>query len=84
MSNLSSSERIAGYLFYSSKLAMLGAKLRKDNREDETWTSDEEKEWDIICDEIDPWFYSLSQEERNAIKGVEEVLSKLTRGESLI
>jgi hypothetical protein len=84
MTNLSSSEKIANYLYYSTKLARLGAKLRKDNRKDETWTLAEEEEWDAICDEIDPWFYSLSQEERDSIKNVEEVLSRLTRGESLI
>lgn len=81
MDKLSSSERIAGYLFYSAKLAVLGSKLRKNGREDETWTLDEEKEWDTICDEIDPWWYALTEEDKKVLEPVEEILGLITRAD---
>lgn len=83
-SHLSSSERIAGYLFYSCKLAMLGAKLRKEGRQDESWTEEENKEYDAVGDEIDLWWYSLSEEEIEVIEPIEVMLAKLTLGESVI
>lgn len=81
VSELSPSERVAGYLFYSTKLAMIGARLRKDNRADESWTVEEEQEWDDCCDELDGWWYALSKEEREFIEPAQLVISVLTRGE---
>lgn len=83
--NLSSTERIAGYIFYSAKLAMLGAKLRKENRPDESWTEQEHKEWDFICDELEPWHHALSEEENLIInENIGIFMAKLIRGESIL
>lgn len=78
---LSPPERISGYLYYSAKLSMLGAKLRKDNRDDSSWTPEEEEEWETIGEEIEPWWYALSKEEKEAISAVEIIMGSLTRGE---
>lgn len=78
---LTSTERIANYLFYLTKLAALGARLRKDERPDESWTVEETKEWDDVCDELEPWCYALSDREREAVDFVEEFVVKLMRGE---
>lgn len=81
---LSSPERIAGYLFYSSKLAMCGARIRKDNRTDYSWTPEEEEEWYSICDDLESWWYALSDEEHTALDAVEIFMAKLTRAESVL
>ena len=81
---LSSCERIAGYLFYSSKLAMVGARLRKNNRSDFSWTPEEHEEWDSVCDEVEPWWYALSDEEHAALSDVEVFMAKLTCDESVL
>ncbi len=80
---MNSSEIIARYLMHSARLAVLGSTIRKDNRSDESWTKEESDEWDAICDDIDPWWYALSEEDKKKIDCVQEVMSKLTCGESL-
>lgn len=74
-------ERLAGYLHYSTKLAMVGAKLRKGDREDSTWTPEEEAEWDAVCDELDGWWYALTPEEKKALEPADLIIASITRGE---
>lgn len=81
MKALPAPERMAGYLLCSAKLAALGARLRKNNRADDTWTDEEDAEWDAISDEMDYWFYALSDEERTLLDPIETFFSSLTRGE---
>lgn len=81
LEQLSPVERVAGYLHLTTKLAMVGARLRKDNRDDSTWTLEEEEEWYSICDELDPWWYALSDEERKTIEPANLIIASITRGE---
>lgn len=86
ISALSPQERVAGYLVHSAKLAELGARLRtkyKDVSDDynEGWNAEEEDEWDRHADELEKWFYELTQDEIHVVKYVEKVLSPLTRAE---
>lgn len=81
--NLTPVERVAGFLVLSAKLATVGAKLRKNGRSDDTWTAEEETEWYEVCDQMDIWYYSLSDDERDAIRPVELILGSITRGEWL-
>jgi len=78
---LSPVERVAGYLYHSAKLAMVGAKIRKGGREDSTWTKEEDAEWDAACDELDGWWYAMSDEEKEAIKPADSIIASITRGE---
>jgi hypothetical protein len=78
---LSPVERVAGYLYHSAKLAMVGAKLRKDNREDDTWTKEEDAEWEAAAEELDGWWYAMSEEEKTAIEPADLILGSITRGE---
>ena len=82
-------ERIAGYVKTCSDLALLGAKLRtkyKDVRTDyyEGWTQEEEAEWDNLCGFIEPYFYALTEEEKQYLQdiGFENLMGQLTRGEN--
>lgn len=75
---LTSCERLAGYMLVSSKLAVIGARLRKDGREDHTWSEAEIEEWDKACDEIDPWWFALSEEEKEGLKNIEVFMADLT------
>lgn len=77
---LTSQERMAGYLATSAALAKLGCSLRL-NKTDEEWTEAETLAWDEIGDESDPWWYSLTGEERKMIYSVDLFLAALTRGE---
>jgi hypothetical protein len=79
--NLTTVERIAGFVAASAKLAAVGAKLRKNGRQDETWTKEEEAEWDAAADEIDPWWYSLSPVEMDSVRPIEVVFASITNGE---
>lgn len=78
---LSPVERIAGYLLVECKLIAILARLRKNGRSDETWTIEEEAEWEDACDQVDPWAYALSEEELEAIKPITCYLSSIGRGE---
>ena len=71
-------ERLAGYMLVSSKLAALGARLRKDGRKDSTWTIEEDEEWYNACIETDPWWFAMSEEEQEAIKKIEVFMADLT------
>lgn len=78
---LSPQERMAGYLVRVARLAELGVKLRL-AKEDNEWTEEESKEWENICDEIDPWFYALTNEENIYLgKICNDLFSALARGE---
>lgn len=76
--DLTSCERLAEYMIASSKLAMVGARLRKNNRDDKTWTTDENKEWNDAADELDPWYYSLTTEEKDKVKKIEIFMADIT------
>jgi hypothetical protein len=77
---LTPQERIAGFMARDARVAEIGCKLRS-HKEDEEWTPEEEKEWDDACDDLDPWWYALSEEEHAAIKEIYLVFSQLARGE---
>ena len=79
-------ERMAGYLLVQAKLAMVGAQLRHKYHDVKTsnsegWNEEEERRWDEIADELDPWFYATSEEEKIAISPATEILGYLTRAE---
>ena len=74
---LTSCERLAGYMIASSKLAMIGARLRKNGRDDKIWSVDENKEWDEAADELDPWWYSLTSEEMEKVKEIEVFMADI-------
>lgn len=83
---LTPQERVAGYLARDAKLAEIGCRLRVRHHHestdyDEKWTPEEEKEWDDACDDIEPWFYALSDEEKQQIWEIVLVFSQLARGE---
>lgn len=77
--------RLAGYFARTAALAECGARLRTE-KEDEDWTEEENAEWDRLCDEIEPWFYALSDAEREFLCGqkFDDFLGKLTRGEDML
>ena len=83
--NLHPTVRIAGYLARNMALAECGAKLRT-VKEDEEWTEEEEAEWDRLCDELDPWFYALTDAERELMTKIDAnfFVSKLARGENVL
>lgn len=74
-------ERVAGYLLYSSKLAVILSRLRKNGRRDETWTEEETKEWELACDDLDPWWYALSTEDQDALLPAQVVIAAASNGE---
>lgn len=83
---LTPQERVAGYLFRLARLADLGARLRtkyKDVSTDysEGWNESEQAEWDSFCDDLDDWFYSIKDDEKEVIQRVDSVLGQLTRAE---
>lgn len=74
--------RLAGYLFRSARLSEIGARLRTKYPDDkDDWSEEEWNEWDAACDEIDPYFYALNQEEKEAVKAADLTLASLCRGE---
>ena len=73
--------RVGGYLRRVAALSELGAVLRLGGREDASWTSDEEAEWDRQCDELDAWHDALTEDERAKLELVEVVLAEICRGE---
>ena len=77
--------RIAGYLTRNAALSEYGAKLRT-VKQDEEWTEEENTEWDRLCDQVEPWWYAMSDDERNWLRreGVENILGKLCRGEEIL
>ena len=77
---LSPPERLAGYLLVKSRLAVLGARLRKDDRQDDTWSVDEVFEWEAISDEIDDWNLCLSPQDIVVLQNIEWFVSDLTCG----
>lgn len=80
-----STVRIAGYLMRLSAFAESAAKLRI-SKEDEEWTAEEESEFEKFCDELDPWFYGMTDDERQFLRksGIENVFGKIARGEKLV
>ena len=80
ISKLSDVERLAGYLLASAKLAAFGAKVRKDDRPDSSWTKEEEDEWDQLADDLDSWAYSLSEKDKKILKKIEWFVADLTCG----
>src|SRR5271166_700760 len=77
---LSSIERMSGYLKRFAALADVGARLRKDEREEETWTEAEEAEFDAASEELDGWYHSLSNKEAAHIEETERTLCDLASG----
>jgi len=77
------SVRMGGYLKHNALLCEYGAKLRS-VKEDEEWTEEESEEWDRLCDELDPWFYALTDKEREALMsaGMQTVFGIVARGET--
>lgn len=73
--------RLAGYLSNLAKLDEYGAKLRTKYDKDESWTREDEKEWDDLCDLNDPWHYALSSEEHQLLEPIVLFMSCLCRGE---
>ena len=78
--------RLIGYLSRSSKLSECGAKLRlahihEATDADERWTDEEEAEWDNLCDNVNPWWEALSNEEKILLKPLECFMACLCRGE---
>lgn len=73
-------QRLAGYLARLAALDEVGARFRT-NKEDEEWTEEEHNEWDKYCDELDPWWYALSEEEKCSVNYVENYMACLCRGE---
>lgn len=73
--------RVAGYLARSARHAELGARLRLNGRPDESWTPEEDAEWDRLCDEIDPWWYAMTDEDKAEARKVDLYLASLCRGE---
>jgi hypothetical protein len=80
ISLLSKIERLSGYLARMAAIDELGAKLRVKG-EDEDWTEEEQNAWDELCDEADPWFYALSDAEKELLKPIENFMACLCRGE---
>ena len=71
-------ERVAGFVLASAKLAVVGARLRKDGRQDDTWTDEENAEWDNAADEIDPWSHALTEEDRKHLWNIEHTFACIT------
>jgi len=82
--NLHPAVRVAGYIVRNAAITECGAKLRT-IKEDEEWSKEEEEEYENACAESEPWFYALTDDERNFLRwsGIENVLGKLCRGEEL-
>ena len=72
---------LAEYLRLNVELARLGAELRKDGRADETWTPEEESQWERIVEPASDLSYDLTAEEKRAIAPVELLLAEICRGE---
>lgn len=76
---LSSEERLAGFLYWTAKVAFIGAVLRtkyKDTSTDysEGWSPAEEAEWEQVVDEHEKWFYATPLSERGGIVLIAEKL----------
>lgn len=73
--------RLAGYLKTLAALDECGAILRtgKDGRDE--WTPEEEKRWEELDDEFEPWHYALTEEEHELIKPIVNFMACLCRGE---
>jgi hypothetical protein len=75
---LTPSERLAGYLFTSAKLAVFGARVRKNDKDDKNWPPEEIEEWDSLANEIDPWFYALTEQELQLLKPIESIIASIS------
>lgn len=74
-------ERLAHYLMLEAKHAMVGARLRANGRADESWTAQENEEWEAATDELETAYYALSSEERDFVGAASLILGALCRGE---
>ena len=75
--------RLAEYIIRDAKLALVGAKLRMNGREDETWTEEEVKEWEEAVEEQEPYWYALSEDERGFLRDINRDLAVLCCGEKI-
>jgi len=78
--------RLAGYLSRMAAADEVGARLRlahakESTDHDEKWTAEEEAEWERVTDEIDPWWYALTEEEKVLLNPVSVFTACLCRGE---
>lgn len=78
--------RLAKYILLDAKLMEVGARLRvahahESTDYDEKWTPEEDAEWEEACSALDPWFYTLTEQDKAVIALIEPILGPLTRGE---
>jgi len=81
ISKLSPQERMAGYLARSSEHAVVGARIRKDGRDDWSWSIEESDEFDTAGEAIDPWWEALSAKERKAVEPAALIIARLCRAD---
>ena len=75
--------RIAGFLKLSAVLNEYAAELRL-AKDDSEWTDEESKKWDELADELDGWWWAMSQEEIEFIRPISVRTAIIACGESII
>ena len=77
---LSKVVRLAGYIARLAAFDEMGAKISA-RKEDEQWTTEENTEWEKMCDEFDAWHYGLSVQEHETIAPISTFMAYLCHGE---
>jgi hypothetical protein len=75
--------RLAGYLLVEAKLTCLLSELRLNYDDDKNWPEEDEKKYEDLCDELDPWWYALSEEEKAFLQPITIRHAVLSNGESI-
>jgi hypothetical protein len=74
--------RLAGYLRHNSELTECLAELRL-TKEDEAWTDEDDKKVEYLRDALDPWWYALSEEEKDFLLPLDLVHAALACGDDI-
>lgn len=80
---MSSQERIIGYMKEYLKFTEAAYNLRSNGRSDYSWNEDEANLFEKLSEDLDPWWYVLSEKEKDFLKPIETQLSKMARGEPI-
>jgi hypothetical protein len=76
--------RLAKYMVASSKNAEIGSRLRT-SKDDDKWTKEEEQEWEKSCENIEPLWISLDEEDKRILSKfhIEEFMAMLCCGDKI-
>jgi len=83
VNKLPSEIRIGKYIEKYIQFANAMALVRLDNRPDEEWTEEDDAIYEYHCDELDPWWHGLTEQERERLDSMTLFISTIARGEKL-